>query len=343
MALPKPVRLATRGSALAMTQSQQVADFLERESGSWFELVEIKTEGDVNLRPLEQIGGTGVFVVAVREAVRSARADIAVHSLKDLPTAAAEGISIAAIPTREDPRDVLCARDGLTFSDLPQGATVGTGSPRRAAQLRLLRPDLNIVGIRGNVDTRLAKVTSGELDAVVLAAAGLHRLGRQAHITHYFEPSELLPAPGQGALAVEARAVDLARDSADNEAQPAQALIVKALRSLNDPRTHIAVMAERALLAGLEAGCSAPVGAYASYEEREEGPMLVLDAIVVDPATSAAIRGRGELDASAFAKDAHDVHTGAIATLNAMIAEANLLGRSVAGDMLEQGAAGFLQ
>ncbi|MEI8055958.1 MAG: hydroxymethylbilane synthase [Actinomycetes bacterium] len=247
------VRIATRASKLARMQSQQVADSLAVRLGQPVHLVEITTAGDADqLTPLADMGGVGVFVAAVREAVIRGEADLAVHSLKDLPTAAAPGLQIAAIPLREDPWDVLVARDGHTLATLPHGARVGTGSPRRAAQLLALRPDLDVVGIRGNVDTRLRKVTDGEVDAVVLAHAGLARLGRLDSVTEVLDPDHMLPAPGQGALAVECRDVDV------------DAALLDALSDLDDPATRVAVTAERALLAGLEAGCSAPVGAYAT-------------------------------------------------------------------------------
>ncbi|MGB2968531.1 MAG: hydroxymethylbilane synthase [Candidatus Nanopelagicales bacterium] len=254
MSADDTVRIATRRSPLAMAQASQVAARLSELCGRSVVLSPVVTTGDVSTEALSTIGGTGVFVGAVRDAVLAGDAEIAVHSLKDLPTAEHRGLAIAAIPVREDPRDALCADDGQTLAELGPGARVGTGSPRRAAQLRALRPDLEIVDIRGNVDTRLAKVTDGELDAVVLAVAGLTRLGRDAAITEAIDPEHILPAPGQGALAVESRA-DLANRDPE---------LARALAELNDPQTHVAVTAERALLNRLEAGCSAPVGALAT-------------------------------------------------------------------------------
>lgn len=245
------LRLGTRRSRLATTQSGWVADLL-RARGHEVEFVEIATEGDVNLAPLTQIGGTGVFASALRHALRDGRVDLAVHSLKDLPTAPEPGLVVAAVPPREDPRDALCAREGLTLEELPAGARVGTGSPRRAAQLAVRRPDLRIVPIRGNVETRLARVGSGDLDAVVLAYAGLRRLGLTQHVTQVLEPEVMLPAAGQGALAVECRA-----DRAD---------VRELLGDIEDPPTRSAVAAERSLLATLEAGCTAPIGALARPE-----------------------------------------------------------------------------
>jgi hydroxymethylbilane synthase len=249
------IRLGTRRSALAVAQAQRVADAVSTESNRPVELVYITTAGDASHESLRVLGGTGVFVSALRDALLNGEIDIAVHSLKDLPTAPAAGLRIAALPPRDDPRDALVARDGLTLRELPAGASVGTGSPRRAAQLKALRPDLRVADIRGNVDTRLGLVTDGKFDAVVLAQAGLARLGRLDAVTHTFDPTEMLPAPGQGALAVEARTDALDAD------------LLTSLRALDDHATRAAVTAERAVLAALEAGCSAPVGALAVVDE----------------------------------------------------------------------------
>ncbi len=259
------IRLGTRRSLLATTQSGHVADRL-RALGHDVELVEITTEGDVRTEPLETIGGTGVFVSALRDALLDGRVDAAVHSLKDLPTAPADGLVVAAVPRREDPRDVLVARDGLTLGELPDGARVGTGSPRRRAQLNALDLGLEVTGVRGNVDTRVRSVTDGTLDAVVLARAGLARLGRLDVVTETLDPIQMLPAPGQGALAVECRSDDDA--------------VRSALGALEDPDTRTCVDAERSLLATLEAGCSAPVGALAEVVEGWDGPELSLRAFV---------------------------------------------------------------
>ncbi|MFB9377455.1 hydroxymethylbilane synthase [Kineococcus gynurae] len=242
------LRLGTRRSALARTQSDWTAELL-RGNGWMVELVEITTHGDVSREPLAQIGGTGVFVSALRDALLAGEVDLAVHSLKDLPTAPAEGLTLAAVPGREDPRDVLVARGGLALAGLPSGARVGTGSPRRRALLLDLRPDLDVVAVRGNVDTRLRMVSEGDLDAVVLAAAGLARLGRSGEASELLDAAAVVPAPGQGALAVECRADDTA--------------LVAALQALDVPAARRAVAAERAVLARLEVGCSAPVGAHA--------------------------------------------------------------------------------
>jgi hydroxymethylbilane synthase len=235
-----------------MTQSGLVADALTARTGCEVELVGVVTEGDVSKANLAQIGGTGVFVSGLREKVLTGEVDFAVHSLKDLPTMPPEGIVLAAVPPRDDPRDALCGPAKL--ADLPRRARVGTGSPRRVALLRALRHDLDVVPIRGNADTRLRKVTEGVVDAVVLAYAGLGRIGRLEAVSEVFDPGLLLPAPGQGALAVECRA-----DRAD---------LIALLATLDDAATRAAVTAERALLSALEAGCSAPVGAYAALEDR---------------------------------------------------------------------------
>lgn len=242
------LRLGTRRSPLARTQSEWVAERLRR-LGHSVRLVEIVTHGDRSSAPLTDIGGTGVFASALREALRDGRIDLAVHSLKDLPVSPEEDLRVAAVPQREDPRDVLVTRSGRGLAALPAGALVGTGSPRRAAQLAVARPDVSVLPIRGNVGTRLAMVAAGDCDAIVLAAAGLARLGLSDHVSEVLETAVMLPAPGQGALAVECRA-----DRAD---------LLQALSVLDDPATRTATTAERALLSALEAGCTAPVGALA--------------------------------------------------------------------------------
>lgn len=240
------LRIGTRGSALALAQTGMVADDITTETGALTELVTITTEGDRSKEPLSRAGGAGLFTGALRDALLAGQCDAIVHSLKDLPTAPHAELRIAAIPAREDARDALCARDGLTLDTLPEGARVGTGSPRRTAQLRRRRPDLEIVDIRGNVDTRLARVTEGDLDAVLLAAAGLRRLGRADVVTEFLDLDRWPTAPGQGALAVEVRVGE-------------EALV----RALDHAETRAAAEAERHVLAILEAGCSAPVGAHA--------------------------------------------------------------------------------
>jgi hydroxymethylbilane synthase len=243
-----PIVLGTRGSALALAQTTTVASALER-SGAVVELVTITTAGDTSTASLSSLGGTGVFATALRDALFDGRCDAIVHSLKDLPTASYPGLSIAAIPKREDPRDALCARDGLTVDTLPAGAKVGTGSPRRRAQLLARRPDLTVVDIRGNVDTRLGKV-GAELDAVILAAAGLGRLGRLDAVTEFLGIDGWPTAPGQGAVAIEVRAGE-----------------EKLVSALNHAPTRTLVEAEREVLALLEAGCAAPIGANAFVDD----------------------------------------------------------------------------
>jgi len=240
------LRIGTRGSALAVAQTGTVAKALKGD----VEIVTIATEGDRSTESLASLGGTGVFATALRNSLLAGDVDVVVHSLKDLPTAPEPGLVVAAIPKRLDPRDALCARDSLTMDTLPEGARVGTGSPRRVAQLRARRPDIEVVDIRGNVDTRLGTVASGELDAVILAAAGLERLGRLDAVTEFLGIDGWPTAPGQGALAVEVRAGD-----------------EKLVSALDHRTTRIIVEAERRTLALLEAGCSAPVGAHALIDD----------------------------------------------------------------------------
>ncbi|HYN28872.1 MAG TPA: hydroxymethylbilane synthase [Dermatophilaceae bacterium] len=295
------LRLGTRRSALARTQSGLVADAL-RERGHEVELVEVTTVGDVDrTTPLAALGGTGVFVSALREALREHRVDLAVHSLKDLPTAPEPDLVVAAVPVREDARDALVARDGLTLGELPVGSQVGTGSPRRRAQLAALGLGLEVRDLRGNVGTRVATVERGDLDAVVLACAGLNRLGRADVVTEALDPIQVLPAPGQGALAVEVR-------SADEQVRGA-------VSALDDPDTRACVTAERSLLAALEAGCSAPVGALAEVVEGVDGAELSLRAFV------GAVDGSVDLRRS----------------LTGDVAHAAGLGRRLAAVLLEDG------
>ena len=262
---------------MAIAQSRQVASMITERTGRQVEIVRVTTLGDVSQAQLTQIGGTGVFVSALREALLRGEVDLAVHSLKDLPTQSggpAAGIVLAAVPTRDDPRDALVARGGAKLADLPPGARIGTGSPRRAAQLLGLRGDLRCVPIRGNAGTRLGKVSDGELDAVVLAYAGLARIGHVSAVTQVFEPDEMLPAPGQGALAIECR-----------EGEPELAAL---LRTVTDQASVAAVTAERSLLEALEAGCSAPIGAYAAGAEQ-----LRMRAAVMSPDGSRVLRAHG--------------------------------------------------
>ncbi len=270
-----PLRVGTRGSALARSQTTTVITALGA-LGLKAEAVEVVTAGDRSTADLTVIGGTGVFASALRDALAAGTIDVAVHSYKDLPTAMSPGLVVAAVPAREDPRDVLVARDGLTLGELPVGAVIGTGSPRRAAQIRALGLGVEMVPIRGNVDTRIGKVTSGEVDAVVLARAGLARLDRLDAVTETFDPLLVLPAPAQGALAVECRA-------SDGE-------LAAQLAALDHADSRAAVVAERALLAALEAGCTAPVGGLAVIAEGDDGPELFLRGSVTAADGSDAVR-----------------------------------------------------
>jgi hydroxymethylbilane synthase len=297
------LRLGTRGSALARTQSQTIADAITAATGTPVELVHIVTEGDRSSEAIARLGGTGVFVAAIRRALLEGSVDLAVHSYKDLPTAAEPGLIIAAVPGRADPRDALVARDGLTLGELPAGSKIGTGAPRRVAQLRALGLGLDVVPIRGNVDTRLARVAPGDLDAVVLARAGLARLGRLDAITETLDPLQVLPAPAQGALAVECRTSD--------------ARTRELLGRLEEPTVRACVIAERSTLAALEAGCSAPVAAYAEVADGENGPELFLRASVTAIDGSDAVRG----------------------SATGPLLEAAALGRALATELLDRGAA----
>lgn len=302
------LRLGTRASALAVAQATTVAESITSATGRDVELVHITTAGDASSAPLTQIGGTGVFVSALREALLGGEVDLAVHSLKDIPTAPADGLTLAAIPPREDPRDVLCASGDRTLSDLPPGAVVGTGSPRREAQLRALGLGLDVRPVRGNIDTRLSYLASDapedrRLDAIVLARAGLARLGRLEVVTEVLDPLRLMPAPGQGALAVECRA-----DRDDVRAT---------LAPLDHAATRAAVVAERAVLATLEAGCTAPVGAFADVAEGDHGPEVYLRAVV------------GALDGSDILRT----------SATGSPADAEALGRALAQELLADGAA----
>jgi hydroxymethylbilane synthase len=283
---------------MAMAQSAQVAEMLTTRTGREVELVGLSTLGDVSQAQLAQIGGTGVFVSALRQSLHSGEIDFAVHSLKDLPTVPADDLVLAAVPPRDDPRDALAARNGVKLADLPAAARIGTGSPRRAAQLLLLRPDVRPVPIRGNAGTRLAKLDSGQVDAVVLAYAGLARIGRLDVVSQVFEVEEMLPAPGQGALAVECLVGRLD--------------LTELLSCVDDAASRAATDAERGLLAALQAGCTAPVGAYAAGTEE-----LRLDAVVVAADGGAALRASATGSAS----------------------QAQSLGRQVAADLLRRGAA----
>ena len=264
------LRIGTRGSALAVAQSTTIAEQMAAATGEQVELVRVHTEGDRSQgtgESLSTLGGTGVFASALRESLLAGECDALVHSLKDLPTAKHPGLVIAATPARADARDALCARDGLTLETLPQGARVGTGSPRRMAQLRARRPDLDVLDIRGNVDTRLGRV-GVDLDAVVLSAAGLGRLGRLGAATELLGLGWWPSAPGQGSLAVEVREGERSAE------------IATALAAVQHDDTRLVVTAERMVLAGLEAGCAAPIGATAVID----AGLLLLSATVYSPA-----------------------------------------------------------
>ncbi|MFI0711097.1 hydroxymethylbilane synthase [Streptomyces inhibens] len=318
----RALRLGTRRSKLAMAQSGQIAEAVRELTGRPVELVEITTYGDTSREHLAQIGGSGVFVSALRDALLAGDIDFAVHSLKDLPTTQPESLALAAIPVREDPRDALIARDGLTFEQLTADedrvARIGTGSPRRMAQLnawaRSLGRRVETVPIRGNIDTRIGFVEKGELDAVVLAAAGLTRIGRIDEATQLLSPDVVLPAPGQGALAIECAAVNVD--------------LVAQLAELDDPDTRAAVTAERSLLAALEAGCSAPVGALADLQAGEQA------------VTELHLRGVvGTTDGGTLV---HLSTTGHVPASPDDVSAPLKLGRELAAEMLAKGAAGLM-
>jgi hydroxymethylbilane synthase len=295
------LRLGTRRSPMAMTQSRLVGRAITESTGRDVVLVGIESAGDVSRELLTQIGGTGVFVSSIRASLLAGDVDIAVHSLKDLPTGPADRIVLGAVPSRDDPRDALVGRDGAKLADLPAGAKIGTGSPRRAAQVRMLRPEIVPVPVRGNAGTRLAKVQAGELAAVVLAYAGLARIGRLDAVTQVFEPDEMVPAPGQGALAVECR------DDRED--------LVALLSHIDDPVSRAATTAERSLLGALQAGCSAPVGAYAAGTE-----VLRLHGVVMAADGGTALRGSG----------------------SGRLTEAEQIGCQVAADLLSRGAGSLM-
>jgi hydroxymethylbilane synthase len=297
------LRLGSRRSPMAVAQSRLVADQIRDTTGREVEVVGVTTLGDVSKAQLTQIGGTGVFVSALREALLNGDVDVAVHSLKDLPAVQPDRVALAAVPSRDDPRDALVARDGAKLADLPAGARIGTGSPRRAAQLLALRADLRCVPIRGNAETRMAKIEAGELDAVVLAHAGLARIAMLDAVTQVFEPDEMLPAPGQGALAVECR-------QADEE-------LVRLLTAVNDEHSKAAITAERGLLEALAVGCSAPVAAYAAVANDS----LHMRATVMSTDGTRVLRAQGR----------------------AFPADARRLGGDIAAELLRAGAAELIR
>lgn len=302
--MSRTLKVGTRGSTLATTQAGHVRDTLTA-AGYPAELVIVRTRGDVVMAPVERIG-VGVFTLELRAALERGDCDIAVHSYKDLPTAPDDRFAPVAVPPRVDPSDVLIARDGLTMETLPEGARVGTSAPRRRSQLAALRPDLDLHPLRGNIDTRMGYVTSGDLDAVVLAAAGLDRTGVGERATHRFGIDEMLPAPAQGALAVECRADDT---------EAAEALTI-----VDHLPSRVRITAERRLLRDLEAGCTAPVGARAELDEGE----LTLHAVAAAHDGSTVLRTRG----AAATADHPD----------GPIAAADELGRRLAAELLDRGA-----
>ncbi len=300
-----PIRVGTRGSVLATTQAGTVRDALIA-AGHPAELVIISTSGDRSMMPVQTIG-VGVFTAELREALLDDRVDIAVHSYKDMPTAPEPGLTIAAVPPRADSRDALVARDGLVLGELPVGSTVGTSAPRRVAQLHALGLGLNVVPLRGNLERRLGRVESGEMDAIILARAGLARTDRTHLITETMDPLQMLPAPAQGALAVECRTAD--------------ADLVALVSHLDDAASHSAVTAERAVLAELEAGCSAPVGALAEGVESTDSEGNPIDEISIR-GCAAALDGSEVLRASRVGP----------------VADAEALGRALAAELIEMGA-----
>jgi hydroxymethylbilane synthase len=303
------IRIGTRGSLLATTQAQGIADRLTA-NGHPAELVIISTAGDTSTAPVAQIG-IGVFTTAIRLALRNGECDVAIHSYKDLPTAPEPDLAMAAVPERVDPRDALVSRGGMVLGELPAGSTIGTSSPRRAAQLKALGLGLEIRPLRGNLDSRLGRVANGELDAVVVARAGLVRIGRADAVTEALDPVVMLPAPAQGALAVECLADD--------------AELVRILAELDDPSTRAAVDAERAVLAALEAGCTAPVGAIAEVVESIDSGGRIFDEL--------------SLRAGVAAEDGSDVIR---ASVVGPVDRAVELGESLAAELLELGAADYV-
>lgn len=300
----KPLRIGTRGSALALWQSRSIARVLAEQTGDEPELVIIKTSGDKFQKlSFSQIGTKGVFIKELEDALLDERIDLAVHSMKDVPTELPEGLTIAAIGKREDMRDALLSLKGGTLASLPKGARVGTSSLRRQSQLLAARPDLRMLELRGNVDTRIEKLKRGDYDAIVLAKAGLDRLGLSSNISEVLSYEISLPAAGQGAIGIEARSAD-----ADT---------LRVLVSLEDPETRAAVTAERSALAGLGGGCQLPIGAWG----RMGNGKLLLDVAVLSPDGTQRL----------VEKDAGSV------------GEADAIGRRVAQKLRERGATALLE
>lgn len=307
----KTVTIATRGSRLALWQAEHIRSLLEKKHGLAVKLLVLKTKGDIILDvPLSKVGGKGLFVKEIEEALLDGRADLAVHSMKDVPMDLPDGLVLGAVPEREDPADLLLSAKYASLEDLPQGAAVGTSSLRRQAQLLALRPDLKVVSLRGNVDTRMRKLTEGEFDAIVMAAAGVNRLGLRAPFMIPLEPPAFLPAAGQGALGMEFR-----DDRPDMR---------ELLGFLNHPETFVRVTAERAFLAGLEGGCQVPIAAHATLAaacgSRPTG-ILRLEGLVADVTGTRIIRKSVEGDP----------------------ADARALGLRLARDVKEAGGADILR
>jgi hydroxymethylbilane synthase len=305
--LPSPLILVTRRSPLALQQASWVkAELMQKLPGCNVQFLALGTSGDrMRDQPLPEIGGKGLFTKELEEALQDGRAHLAVHSLKDLPTQIAPGLTVAAVPRREDARDVLISREGKQLADLPRGARIGTSSVRRAAQLRCLRPDLQVEPLRGNLETRLRKLRAGSLDAIVIAAAGMHRMDWANQITEYLPETVVCPAVGQGALGIESRADD--------------APTLAALAVLEDPETRLYVTAERALLSRLGGGCQVPIAAHT----RRDGNAIRLTAVVIRP------DGSGRISATSRS---------GVEGLPA----AESLGNEVAEDLLRQGALSIL-
>jgi hydroxymethylbilane synthase len=314
-----PLKIGTRGSKLALWQANLLRDALFARFDVPSEIVVVKTSGDIQATtPIEQLGKKGVFTAELEQALFDGRADVAIHSLKDMPTEIDDVCRAAIIFEREDPRDALISRGGETLEKLPARARVGTSSLRRAAQLRRARPDLDVLEIRGNVDTRIRKLDEGEFDAIVLAKAGVKRLGLENRITQTIEPQIMLPAVGQGALAVEYMEM---RDD----------LYMEFFQKLEHLETVLAVSAERKLMSTLHGGCRLPLGAWARFD----GPSLVLDACVFSEDGTQAVRGGGSIPAAAAARGNGSV------TLKDMQDVAKL-GADVAKQMLADGAGPLL-
>ncbi len=267
--------LGTRGSALALVQARLVKDLLERKhAGLAVEIVVIKTTGDkLQETPSVAAEGKGIFIKEIQDALLDRRVDLAVHSMKDLPTDETPGLAVAAVLEREDPRDCLISRFGEQLMELPRGSVVGTSSLRRQAQVRAAKKGVRVADMRGNLDTRLRKLQEGDVTSIVVAYAGVRRLGRAEEVSEVLSPEVMLPAPAQGCIAVETRAYDPAR---------------AAVAVLNHPESERAAVAERTFLAGLGGGCRVPIAAYA----REERGIFVVDGLVISPDGARSVRGR---------------------------------------------------